>query len=71
MKLRGLVPNLHIHASVSDLYIPTIGPPNLLHRLIVCHPYFSPSVSLSVGFLKFVYREQGQGCLLKEKSLLS
>jgi hypothetical protein len=25
MKLRGLVPNFHIHTSVSDLYIPTIG----------------------------------------------
>jgi hypothetical protein len=27
MKLRGLVPNFHIHVSVRDLYIPTIGPP--------------------------------------------
>jgi hypothetical protein len=26
MKLRGLMPNFHIHVSVSDLYIPTIGP---------------------------------------------
>jgi hypothetical protein len=26
MKLRGLVPNFYIHVSVSDLYIPTIGP---------------------------------------------
>ncbi len=31
MKLRGLVPNFHIYVSVSDLYIPTIGPPILLH----------------------------------------
>jgi hypothetical protein len=30
MKLRGLVPNFRIHVSVSDLYIPTIGPPILL-----------------------------------------
>jgi hypothetical protein len=30
MKLRGLVPKIHIHESVSDLYIPTmIGPPIL------------------------------------------
>jgi hypothetical protein len=29
MKRRGLVPNFHIHASVSDLYIPTIGGPIL------------------------------------------
>jgi hypothetical protein len=26
MKLRDLVPNFHIHVSVSDLHIPTIGP---------------------------------------------
>jgi hypothetical protein len=26
MKLRGLVPNFHIHVSVSNLYIPRIGP---------------------------------------------
>ncbi len=25
MKLRGLVPNFHIHAFVSDLYTPTIA----------------------------------------------
>ncbi len=29
-KLRGLSPNFHIHASVSDLYILTIGPSNFL-----------------------------------------
>ncbi len=28
IKLRGLIPNIHV--SVSDLYIPTIGPPILL-----------------------------------------
>ncbi len=27
MKLHGLVPNFYIHASVSDLFIPMIGPP--------------------------------------------
>jgi hypothetical protein len=26
----GLSPNFHIHVSVSDLYIPTIGPPIFL-----------------------------------------
>jgi hypothetical protein len=26
MKLRGLVLNFYIHITVSDLYIPTIGP---------------------------------------------
>jgi hypothetical protein len=30
MKLRGLVPNFHIHVSVSDLCISTICPPILL-----------------------------------------
>ncbi len=30
IKLRGLVPNFHIHTSVSDLYIPRIRPPILL-----------------------------------------
>jgi hypothetical protein len=29
MKLRGLVPNSYIYVSVSDLYIPMIGPPVL------------------------------------------
>jgi hypothetical protein len=33
MKLRGLVPNFHIHVSVSDLYIPTIGPSILLQKI--------------------------------------
>ncbi len=31
-KLRGLSPNFHIHVSVSDLYIPTIGPPINIYR---------------------------------------
>ncbi len=31
-KLRGLSPNFHIHMYVSDLYIPTIGPPNFLQQ---------------------------------------
>jgi hypothetical protein len=29
-ELRGLSPNFHIHVSVSDLYIPTIGLPIIL-----------------------------------------
>jgi hypothetical protein len=31
-ELRGLSPNFHIHVSVSDLYIPTIGPPIFLQQ---------------------------------------
>ncbi len=29
-KLRDLSPNFHFHVSVSNLYIPTIGPPTFL-----------------------------------------
>jgi hypothetical protein len=32
MKLRGLVPNFHMHVSVSDLCILSIGPPILLQQ---------------------------------------
>ncbi len=32
MKLRDLVPNFHIHVTVSNLYIPTISPPILLQQ---------------------------------------
>jgi hypothetical protein len=32
-KRRGLSPYFHIHVSVSDLYIPTIGPPIFLHAV--------------------------------------
>jgi hypothetical protein len=31
-KLRGLSPNFHIHVSVSDFYIPRIGPPIVCSR---------------------------------------
>jgi hypothetical protein len=41
---RGLSPNFHIHASVSDLYIPTIGLPILLEE--ICRPI------LGVGLYK-------------------
>ncbi len=33
---QGLSPNFHIHASVSNLYIPTIGLPILLEE--ICRP---------------------------------
>jgi hypothetical protein len=35
-ELRGLSPNFHIHVSVSDLYIPTIDLPILLHAGNMC-----------------------------------
>jgi hypothetical protein len=30
---RGLIPNFHIHVSVSELYIPTMGLPVLLEKI--------------------------------------
>jgi hypothetical protein len=43
---RGLSPNFPIHASVSDLYIPTIGLPILLEE--ICIPILGLYKSLSV-----------------------
>ncbi len=42
---RGLGPNFHIHASVSDLYIPTIGLPILLEE--ICRPILGLYKSLT------------------------
>ncbi len=42
---RGLNPNFHIHASVSDLYIPTIGLPILLEE--ICRPILGLYKSLT------------------------
>ncbi len=42
---RGLGPNFHIHASVSDLYIHTIGLPTLLEE--VCRPILGLYKSLT------------------------
>ncbi len=43
---QGLSPNFHIHASVSDSYIPTIGLPILLEE--ICRPI--------LGLYKFAHR---------------
>ncbi len=42
---RGLSPNFHIHASVSDLYIPTIGLPIQLYE--ICRPILELYKSLT------------------------
>jgi hypothetical protein len=42
---RGLSPNFHIHVSVSDLYIPTIGLPILLEE--ICRPILGLNKSLT------------------------
>ncbi len=44
-KYWGLSPNFHIHASVSDLYIPTIGLPILLEE--ICRPILGLYISLT------------------------
>ncbi len=48
---RGLSPNFHIHASVSDLYIPTIGLPILLEEI------FRPILGL-----QYINRSQTHEC---------
>ncbi len=42
---RGLSPNFHIYASVSDLYIPTIDLPTLLEE--ICRPILGLYKSLT------------------------
>ncbi len=42
---RGLSPNFHIHASVSELYIPTMGLPFLLEE--ICGPILGIYKSLT------------------------
>jgi hypothetical protein len=42
---RGISPNFHIHASLSDLYIPTIGLPILLEE--ICRPILGLYKSLT------------------------
>jgi hypothetical protein len=42
---RGLRPDFHIHASVSDFYIPTIGLPILLEE--ICRPILGLYKSLT------------------------
>ncbi len=41
----GFGPKFHIHASVSDLYTPTIGLPNLLEE--ICRPILGLYKSLT------------------------
>ena len=42
---RGLIPNFHIHVSVSELYIPTMGLPFLLEE--ICGPILGVFKSLT------------------------
>ncbi len=45
----GLRPDFHIHASVSDLYIPTNGFPILLEE--ICRPILGLNKSLTATFM--------------------
>jgi len=45
----GLSPNFHIHASVSDLYIPTISLPILLEE--ICRPFLGLYKSLTYAWM--------------------
>jgi hypothetical protein len=49
--MRGLGPNFHIHVSVSDLYIPVIGPHILLQENMWTDPgnIYSSSQTLECG----------------------
>ncbi len=46
-KLRGHSPNFHIHVSVSDLYINTVGMPILLQEL--CGPIAHRHMNMEIG----------------------
>jgi hypothetical protein len=52
-EVRGLSPNFHIHVSVSDLYIPTIGLPILLQENMWTDPVsvsdlYTPTIDLPI-----------------------
>jgi hypothetical protein len=40
----GIRPNCHIHASVSDLYIPTIGLLILLEEICIAHRHMNVEI---------------------------
>jgi hypothetical protein len=50
MTLPDIVPNFYTHVSVSDLFIPTIGPPILMY--CVFGPIVGIYKSLTVSFLR-------------------
>jgi hypothetical protein len=57
IKLRGLVPNFCMHVSVSDLYIPTNGPPVLLH--CVCGLIVGIHKSITDGYMDVEIGKEG------------
>ncbi len=61
----GLIPNFRIHASVSDLYIPTIGLPILLEE--ICRPILGLYKSLTDTWMW----KLGRAALFPEKEYIN
>jgi hypothetical protein len=76
MKLRGLSFNFHIRVSVSDLFIPTIGPP-IFHHIHLWEIYFGWSTYIfccsKIGgpILEIVHRYMNIGIGTRPSSFIS
>jgi hypothetical protein len=62
MKLRGLVPNLHIHVSVSDFYTPRSVPPILQQSVYFLTEGTRLQLKLKGSILSFPNAKLRQGC---------
>ncbi len=77
MKLRGLSPNFHIHVSVSDLYIPTVGLPILQQEnrwndcgnILIVHRHINVEIRTEAS--QFVFGEHINQIIFAVLSILS